>query len=454
MNFLNKIYLSPLLALAAATAIAQNPIVPEGMYMSDPSARQWTKGGPVYIYGSRDESLNYYCSYDYDVLVSDDMKTFKLHPYVFSSRGDNDQVSYNDNLLFAPDCIYKDGKYYLFYCQGGSQGAEGVATSDSPTGPFKDGKLIKEATEIDPSVFFDTDGNPYLFYGQYSGKSVPLSKDLMPIDQAAIKNNIITEKDHAFHEGIQVLKRGDWYYLVYADISQRGMPTSIGYSMSRNLMGPYEYKGVIVDNFGCDPNVWNNHGSIAEVDGKWYVFYHRATNGSEYMRKACVEPITFNPDGTINQVEMTTQGAAGPLNPFDTMEAWRTCYLMGNARISLIKQGDYHTNTPGVEMITNIRNRDSAAFRYFDFTKMPKKITVTVVPEAGGSIDVFANNLSRPRLAVIKVPEGNGNTPLTITVDVHAPSEKSFLGVHPIFFRFHGAKGKDLMKFVSFKFEE
>ena len=219
-------------------------------------------------------------------------------------------------------------------------------------------------------------------------------------------------------------------------------------------MGPYEYKGVIVDNFGCDPNVWNNHGSIAEVDGKWYVFYHRATNGSEYMRKACVEPITFNPDGTINQVEMTTQGAAGPLNPFDTMEAWRTCYLMGNARISLIKQGDYHTNTPGVEMITNIKNRDSTAFRYFDFTKMPKKITVTVVPEAGGSIDVFANNLSRPRLAVIKVPEGNGNTPLTITVDVHAPSEKSFLGVHPIFFRFHGAKGKDLMKFVSFKFEE
>lgn len=453
MKPINKAYLSLLTAVAGATAAGQNPIVPQGMYMADPSAHQWKKGGPVYIYGSRDEALDYYCSYDYDVWSSDDMKTFKLHPYVFASRGDDDEVKYNEELLFAPDCLKKGDKYYLFYCQGGSPDVEGVAVGDSPAGPFKNGKLLKGAYQIDPAVFVDTDGKPYLFYGQFSAKCARLADDLMLIDQSTVTDGIITERDHFFHEGIQVLKRGDWYYLVYADISQRGMPTSIGYSMSRNLMGPYEYKGVIVDNFGCDPNVWNNHGSIAEIDGKWYVFYHRSTNGSERMRKACVEPITFNPDGTINRVEMTTQGAGGPLNPFETMEAWRTCYLTGDARVSLVKPGDYHTNTPGLEMVTNIRNNNTSAFRYFDFTREPKKLTVTVVSEAGGTIEVFANTLSLPRLAVITVPEGNGNTPMTFTVDVDPEPAMSLIGVRPIFFRFRGKNGVDLMKFISFKFD-
>ena len=85
-----------------------------------------------------------------------------------------------------------------------------------------------------------------------------------------------------------MIKRGEWYYLVYANIGRRGMPTCIGYSMSKNIIGPYEYKGVIVDNFGCDPYVWNNHGSIAEFNGQWYVFYHRSTNGCERMRSASV----------------------------------------------------------------------------------------------------------------------------------------------------------------------
>lgn len=434
-------------------SMAQNPIVPPGMYCADPSAHQWETNGPVYIYGSRDEAKDYYCSYDYDVWASNDLKEFKLYPYVFSSKGEGDEVDYNDELLFAPDCLKKDGKYYLFYCQGGSPDVEGVAISDSPSGPFKKGKLIQGAWQIDPAVFVDDDGQPYLFYGQFSAKCAKLSDDLMSIDKASIKDSIITEKDHFFHEGIQVLKRGDWYYLFYADIQRRGMPTCIGYAMSRNLTGPYEYKGIIVDNFGCDPFVWNNHGSIAEINGKWYVLYHRSTNGSERMRKACVEPIHFNDDGTINEVEMTTQGAASPLNPFDIMPASRACYLTGDARITLMKEGDYQHNIHGVEELTNIRNMNTAAFKYFNFDRDPDKISVTVKPQAGGVIEVYANTLSLPRLAVINVPEGNGETLMTIQEVIKPEPEMSIEGVHPIFFRFRGEDSKDLFKMVDFKFE-
>ncbi len=54
------------------TLLAQNPIIPAGMYIAYPSAHQW-KDGKMYVYGSRDESPNYYCSWTHHVLSSSDL---------------------------------------------------------------------------------------------------------------------------------------------------------------------------------------------------------------------------------------------------------------------------------------------------------------------------------------------------------------------------------------------
>ncbi|MFP4060734.1 MAG: family 43 glycosylhydrolase [Bacteroidales bacterium] len=108
---------------------AQNPIVPPGVYITDPSARIWNDGN-IYIYGSVDESTKYYCSHRYHVLSSDAMMNWKLHENTFSSKGEDDQVPYSDNLLYAPDCMERDGKYYLYYCLASNQNTEGVAVSD------------------------------------------------------------------------------------------------------------------------------------------------------------------------------------------------------------------------------------------------------------------------------------------------------------------------------------
>lgn len=420
---------------------AQNPIVPAGKYCADPSARRWEKNGKIYIYGSRDESKSYYCSYQYDVLSSSDMKNWTVHPDVFASKGPDDQVSYNDELLFAPDCICKDGTYYLYYCMGGIRDVEGVATSTSPTGPFKQGEIIKNSEQIDPSVFIDEDGQAYLFWGQFAAKAAKLKPNMKEIDLSSYKDSIITEKDHFFHEGVQILKRNGIYYLVYAHIGRRGMPTCIGYSMSKSVMGPYEYKGVIIDNFGCDPGVWNNHGSIAEFDGQWYVFYHRSTNGSERMRKACIEPIAFNDDGTINEVEMTTSGAGGPLDPFQKMDAERACYLTGNVRVQL--------SAPGKEELAGIENQNTAAYKYFDFKKIPQKIVMQVIPRKGGQINVYANSLSTPLLATVNVPPGDGKKAIVVTADIH----EHIKGIHSVFMRYLGEEKEELFKIDWFKFE-
>ena len=122
------------LAMAAGAA-AQNPIFLNKAYNSDPQARVWTIDGKpaLFVYGSKDENPSYYCSGKYDAFSTEDMIHWKGGES-FSSR----DIPYNDEVLYAPDCIEKDGKYYLFYSQPGPN-PEGTAVADSPYGPFKDG---------------------------------------------------------------------------------------------------------------------------------------------------------------------------------------------------------------------------------------------------------------------------------------------------------------------------
>lgn len=435
-----RIGLGVLGLLSYIAAAAQNPIVPTGSYMADPSAHQW-KDGKVYVYGSRDESKRYYCSPHYDVMVSDDMVNWKMVRDAFSTVAPHDEVPYSDRMLYAPDCIEKDGKFYLFYCLEGGGDDEGTAVADSPIGPFKDGKIVKGARQIDPSVFIDDDGQAYMTWGQFECKMAKLKPNMREIDPQTIQTAVITEKEHHFHEGSQLIKRNGIYYLIYADISRRGRPTSLGYATATSPFGPYTYRGVIIDNFGSDPVAWNNHGSLVEVNGQWFVFYHRPTDESVMMRKACVEPITFNADGTIDEVEMTTQGAAGPLNPFKEMEAERACYLTGHVRV--------HQDAMGNEMLDQIRNDDTAAYKYFNFDRTPTTMTISVRPTKGGTIHVYANNLSRPHLCTFKVPASDGKQVLQLTQKIM----HKLVGKHPVFFRFNGEGDTDLFAIESFKFE-
>lgn len=434
-----KVSLPVFAGLLALGVNAQNPIVPTGKYMADLSAKQWKNGSTVYVYGSRDENTDHYCSKHYDVLTSDDLLNWTMHKDVFSSVPPKDEVPYSDKMLFAPDCVEKDGKYFLYYCMPGGVDDEGTAVSDSPVGPFRDGRIVKGISQIDPSVFIDDDGQAYIAWGQFESKMAKLKPNMREIEPGSVRTKIITEKEHFFHEGIQMIKRNGIYYLVYAHIGRRGMATCLGYAMATSPFGPYKYGGVIIDNFGCDPQVWNNHGSIVEINGKWYVFYHRSTEGSVMMRKACVEPITFNPDGTINEVEMTTQGASGPLNPYNVMEAERACYLTGNVRV--------HCDSNGNEMLDEIKNGDTAAYKYFDFKQSPDSITIKLRSYAGGMVEVFANNLCRPLLSRFNVPSSNGKE-ITITQKVNS----KISGVCPVYFRFRGKDGK-LLSMESFVFK-
>lgn len=354
----------PNVSIPVSTHRALNPIAPPGVYIADPEVRQMPDGR-VYIYGSRDEPGNSWCSHSYNVLSSSDLVDWHVEQFSFATEGLGKQVDYTDRLLYAPDCIYKDGKYYLYYCLAGNGEDEGVAVSSSPYGPFRDGKVMEGISGIDPSVFIDDDGQAYLFWGQWHARGAKLSKDMLSIE-GAVHDSLLTYKTHFFNEGSSVRKRNGIYYLVYGSHSRHGESNcaTLDYATATHPLGPYTYRGVIIDNWGSDRNLVNNHGCITEIDGQWYIAYHRPTHASGTMRKACLEPITFNPDGTISEVEMTTQGIGGPISPFYRMDAARACLLSGNVMVA-VRRPD---NDIPVEYLSGIRDGDHAYWKYYDFT--------------------------------------------------------------------------------------
>ena len=404
-----------------------NPICPMGVYMADPSAK--VIDGKLYVACSLDLGLDVWCSPYHHLLSSEDAITWTLHPNVFATKGPDDEVTYSDADLYAPDIAERDGKYYLYYDM--SDWTEGVAEGDSPAGPFHGGQRIGDITGIDPCVFIDDDGQAYYFWDQFSARGAKLSPDMKTLDMSTLHEGIVTEKEHYFHEGSFVFKRDGWYYYVYADVSRQNMPTCIGYSMSRNVFGPYEYKGVIVDSAGCDPDVWNNHGSVVEFNGQWYVLYHRSTHHSSKLRKACIEPITFNADGTINEVEMTSQGAGGPLPATQAIDAAKACLFNGGPHVRLME------GRSDREILSGAVDGSKAAWKYVDFPKGIKKLTMRVRPLAGGRIDVAEDQSFSARIASLEVPKGNGEW-VTLSCEVENVKE----GPHALWLMFSGPGGE------------
>jgi hypothetical protein len=150
------------------------------------------------------------------------------------------------------------------------------------------------------------------------------------------------------------------------------------------------------------------------------------------MRKACVEPIYFNPDGSIDEVEMTTQGAGPPLQAGSTIDAERACLLYGNVRIQAFTRDN--------EELDGIRNGDFAAYKYIDFGSGIKSVTIRVAPgKDPGKIQLKLKNSWHGPIGTMEIPGGgDGRNWQEITVDV-----KKVSGVHALWLRFTG-EGEDL----------
>lgn len=428
-----------------------NPICPQGVYIADPEVRQMPDGR-VYIYGSRDEPENSWCSHTYNILSSSDLKHWTMEQTSFSTRGTGDQVDYCDQILYAPDCIYHNGKYYLYYCLTGGGEDEGVAVSDSPYGPFRNGTKIEGIHGIDPSVFIDDDGQAYLFWGQWNAKGARLSKDMRSIE-GPVHEKLLTYERDAFNEASSVRKRKGIYYYVYGGHQRHGESNcaTLNYATATSPLGPYTYRGVIIDNFGSGRNLVNNHGCIVEINENWYVAYHRPTHASSTLRKVCLEPITFRKDGTIEEVEMTTQGIGGPILPRYRMEAYRACLLSGHVK-PVVRRPEH--DVP-VEYLAEIRSGDHAWWKYYDFSaqKVSKFICKTWGPNQTATIEIRLDAPDGKLIGTCRLSAMEGETAYSIYETDIEPTE----GKHALVLVFKADAGEpedaDLLNLEWFTFD-
>lgn len=415
-----------------------NPALPLGHFVPDAEARS-LDDGRVFVYGSYDiPGDRFYCSREYHAFSSRDLVSWTHHGVMFTTNDEALAADWRRRTLFAPDCIRIRDRYRLFFCT--SADGEGVATSAAPEGPYADPRPIAGAhgDAIDPAVFVDDNGAVYYYWGQFHARGARLLDDLSGVDPSTVQTHLVTEDEHGFHEGASMRKRDGVYYLVYSNIS-RGRPTALGYATSDHPLGPFTKRGIIVDNTGCDPETWNNHGSIEEVGGRWYVFYHRSSHGSRYSRRMCIEPIAFNADGSIDEVEMTTGGASGVIGARTRLEASRACLLRGTAhavRVESMPDGQE------ADVLSQITDGDAACYRYLRFGGETRFEVEAASRTYGGAVEVVLDDPGEHPAGRCEVrPTGGWTSFQRFSCEI-AP----VTGTHAVWLRFsrgeHGGQGR------------
>ncbi|MGI6366895.1 MAG: family 43 glycosylhydrolase [Anaerolineae bacterium] len=385
----------------------RNPVLPPSLHIPDVEARVMPDGR-LYVYGSWDQFDDTYCSRQYRVFSTDNMRDWTDHGVSFDAdqvpwmndpaapryphgedlettarmaairaerarRGRADAAAHGLQaerrpelpMLYAPDCIHRDGRYWLYFC--GSDHSEGVAVADRPEGPFGEATRIPVGG-IDPAILIDDDGQAwYTWGGGFLGRGARMQRDMRTLVPGSEVPRLADDASLGYYEASSLRKIGQTYYMVYCCVL-RGKPTALAWATASRPLGPYRHGGIILDNDGCDPGTWNNHGSIACLHGQWYLFYHRASRNGFRRRRLCVEPIQIAEDGSIAEVPMTSQGAGRPFGLGETIEGWRACGVSGGAWVGPDGQGR--------EALLGLVDGAGAVFRYVDWREGPRSLEV------------------------------------------------------------------------------
>lgn len=315
-------------------AQAQNPII-HHQFSADPTARVFD--GRIYLFPSHDiispvePEKKWFSMADYHVFSSDNLTDWTDHGVILSQE----QVPWGNPTaysMWAPDCVEKDGKYYFFFPDapkpldtdkdGRSRGfGVGVAVADHPYGPYRpEPNNIKGIAGIDPCVLQASNGENVIFWGGGGLRMARLKDNLTELADEELQNPVegphgmklyghaVEGLPEGFKEGPFAFERDGRFYLTYPWVRKENGTECLAYAMSDKPMGPYEYKGIIMQEHenGC----WTNHHSIVEYKGQWYLFYHHNdySPGFDKNRAVCADSLFFNPDGTIQEVKPTLRG--------------------------------------------------------------------------------------------------------------------------------------------------
>jgi len=529
---MKKILLSSAVcALMTIPTLAQNPYLPLGEFI--PDGEPYVFDDPdnpgkkrVYVYGSHDFLVTEYCGKDQVVWSAsvDDLTHWRFDGVIFESKKDaNGQLLHSDgsgDVLYAPDiaCRKENGKnvYYLYPNNqaGGRNGM--VAKSDRPDGPFKvinwqkDNPTASDGVlAFDPGVFVDDDGRVYGYWGFKRSNGAELDPSTMATVKPGtqIVEDMIPgyemDKTFRFFEASSIRKIKDKYVLIYSRWTNDGefglweSNYTLAYCYSNNPLGPWTYGGTIIDGRAREtrpdgttistacPN-GNTHGSICEINGKWWVFYHRQASTNEYCRQAMVAPIEVEviegKDGLvrITEGEVTSEGfATEGLDPYTKYAAGIACYYTGSEPAhaeypNVIYPGphtDIHRiNYAGVKNpykydidicpMVHITSGSAIGYKYYNLSKTygadNVQLILNYVPEGiEGTVDVYVDRPSESeggvKIGSYSIKASTSAKAIDATIDVSAI--KHYNGKHAIYLVFDSPfKGKSICRINTLRF--
>jgi arabinoxylan arabinofuranohydrolase len=452
-----------------------NPYLPSWEYIPDGEPHVYD--GRVYVYGSHDRFNGHvFCLNDYVCWSApvDDLGDWRYEGVIYPKT--EDPLNRDGSMcLYAPDVtVGPDGRYYLYYVLD-KVSVVSVAVCDKPSGryafygyvSYADGTRLgeKEGDEpqFDPAVLTEGD-RTYLYTGfcavgdrSRKGAIVTvLGPDMLTILEepaTLVPSQPYSAgsgfEGHEFFEASSIRKIGDIYYFVYSSVVMH----ELCYATSPSPTSGFVYRGVIVSNNDLHIGSYkpadkpmfyggNNHGGLAEINGEWYIFYHRQTNGTHFSRQGCAERLRLQPDGSIPQVEMTSCGLnGGPLAGKGEYPAYLACnlfykdeakYVGGegiwmDSRFPRITQdGKDGDEEPGY--IANMLDSATAGFKYFHCEGV-KRVKIRVRGYCRGSfqvktawdgpvlgeIPVMFTNVWKEYAADIAIPDGVQAIYLTYT---------------------------------------
>lgn len=518
-------------SLSGVAAEAQNPYLPLWEYIPDGEPYVFEdpdKPGEyrVYIYGSHDSLIKEYCGREQVVWSAsvNDLKNWRYDGVIFKSTFGADgrplDAELKSDVLYAPDVtmkLGKDGKkeYYLYPNNqaGGRNGM--VAVSDRPDGPFrvtnwsKDNPVRNDGVlEFDPAVFVDDDGRVYGYWGFERSYCAEFDANTMATVKPGteiVKDMISGRYDDgifSFFEASSMRKIEDKYVFIYSRFTKDGefgLPTSnytLAYAYSDNPMGPFTYGGTIIDGRAIAKDAQgvahatahpdgNTHGSICEINGQWYVFYHRQCGLDEYSRQAMVAPISVKVEKgkggkvSISQGEYTSEGfQLEGLNPLHRTAAGWACYYTGPkpathdwpnntfygsyvkaSRIEDAAKQGYSLSEPVCPVINNTSG-STVGYKYFNMNSLNKKkdyaLSINLKPEGvDGTITILLGAPSEAEGAKVvgsvqlssQMPQKN------TTISVPLSGLQTLKGKQPLFFKFDSnTEGKSICELNDFMF--
>ncbi len=309
--------------------LPNNPVLPG--FHADPEIVYSNLTGKYYIYSTTDGQPGWGGWY-YTAYSSSDLKDWTYEGIVLDLK--SDQVTWADGNAWAPaieEKKTKDGyRYYLYFSGNPKNGGGkqiGVATADSPTGPFTDlgHPMITESPtgggqQIDVDVFTDpVSGKSYLYWGNGYMAGAELNKDMLSIKKKTLK--VLTPQggtlqDYAYREAPYVFYRNGLYYFMWSVDDTGSANYHVAYGTSTSPLGPIQVAAdPIVTIQNPEKEIYGPaHNSVICKPGtdEWYIVYHRINK--HYLdkslspgthREVCIDRLEFNADGTIRRAELT-----------------------------------------------------------------------------------------------------------------------------------------------------